>query len=178
MSRDTAKTLLQAWCVVLPSNTGGALSALAPLNNQLVWSANVAHSKALAALYCAAAVLLSDAARLDRGSSAALVELAQLLVVGHLLRSLFERQGLQQRPPWCLSTSITAVCRSSCRPCAVLLSLVQLGLQPSAGYAAYAPGAASVHGNKAFATGCAMTSQQARLALGWLVLQPRSHALP
>lgn len=55
-----------------------------------------------AALCCAALVLLSDAAHIDSGSSAALVELAQLLVVGSLLRSLCERHGLQHRPPWCL----------------------------------------------------------------------------
>ena len=59
-----------------------------------------------AALCCAALVLLSEAAHVDRGGSAALVELAQLLTIGSLLRSLCERHGLQHRPPWCPSSHL------------------------------------------------------------------------
>lgn len=109
-----------AWCVVLPSNTGGALSVLAPSPTSLL-KRQCGALGSHAALCCAAIVLLSDAARLDSGSSAALVELAQLLVVGSLLRSLCERHGLQQRPCWCPNSPLSAICRPCRSPRAVLL---------------------------------------------------------
>ena len=108
--------------MVLPSNTGGAPSALVPLANRLSKAPQCGAPSSHAALCCAAIVLLSDAARLDRGSSAALVELAQLLVVGYLLRGLCERKGLQQRPPWCLT--VFAALSRSCRSPAVLLQQI------------------------------------------------------